>query len=205
MSKIELTVNFTFFLWFGLFCLFLMGVTECLSEENIENIVSRDFGSGSLNEQEDLRVTLVYAQTKGCGPCSLLETKVFPHVQSIMEQLVLVKLDFNDRSSRIKIGDIVNSPIEWARFYNLYATPGFALIDSKGKHIISHVGLLNPKALGLFLAYGSTGAYHHGSFTEYVRSFDKLNTARFDGIHSPIIQLTSTTYRVATKSSKASR
>lgn len=170
-----------------------MGMTKCFSEENIEHIVRGDLNSGRLMKQADSRVTLVYAKTKGCGPCSLLETKVFPQVQSLMEQVVLVKIDFNDRSSRIKIGDIVNAPMEWARSFNLYATPGFALIDSKGKHIISHVGLLNSKALGLFLAYGSTGAYRHGSFTEYARSFAKLNMARFDGMHFPIAQPTSKT------------
>tara|TARA_B000000441_G_C21657254_1_gene298937 strand:- start:104 stop:463 length:360 start_codon:yes stop_codon:yes gene_type:complete len=101
-----------------------------------------------------------------------------------MEQLVLIKIDFNDRSTRIRIGDTVSSPFEWARNYNLYATPGFALIDSKGKNILSHVGLLNTKTLGFFLAYGSTGAYRHGSFNEYLRSNAKPNFAKFNEIYS---------------------
>ena len=177
-------------------------VTNSFADENHRNIVWEDLDHGLLKGREKLKTSLIYAQTKGCGPCSLLETKVFPQVQSLMEQVVLVKIDFNDRSSRIKIGDIVNAPMEWARSFNLYATPGFALIDSKGKHIISHVGLLNSKALGLFLAYGSTGAYRHGSFTEYARSFAKLNMARFDEMHFPIAQPTS---KIVTKSGQIFR
>ena len=112
-------------------------VTNSFADENHRNIVWEDLDHGLLKGREKLKTSLVYAQTKGCGPCSLIEMKIFPQLQSIMEQLVLIKIDFNDRSTRIRIGDTVSSPFEWARYYNLYATPGFALIDSKGKNILS--------------------------------------------------------------------
>ena len=159
-------------------------VTNSFADENHRNIVWEDLDHGLLKGREKLKTSLVYAQTKGCGPCSLIEMKIFPQLQSIMEQLVLIKIDFNDRSTRIRIGDTVSSPFEWARYYNLYATPGFALIDSKGKNILSHVGLLNTKTLGFFLAYGSTGAYRHGSFNEYLRSNANSNFAKFNEIDS---------------------
>lgn len=159
-------------------------VTNSFAGENHRNIVWEDLDHGLLKGREKLKTSLVYVQTKGCGPCSLIETKIFPQLQSIMEQLVLIKIDFNDRSTRIRIGDTVSSPFEWARYYNLYATPGFALIDSKGKNILSHVGLLNTKTLGFFLAYGSTGAYRHGSFNEYLRSNANSNFAKFNEIYS---------------------
>ena len=189
----KIFVVYFFFAWSFLLCFV---VTNSFADESHRDIIWEDLDHGLLKGREQLKVSLVYAQTKGCGPCSLIETKVFPQLQSIMEQLVLVKIDFNDRLTRIRIGDTVNSPFEWARSYNLYATPGFALIDSKGKNILNHVGLLYTKTLGFFLAYGSTGAYRHGSFNEYLRSNVNSNFSKFNEIHSqefkPISGLAST-------------
>jgi len=161
------------------FSLFYFGPVNSSADENRENIVWEDLDHSLLKSREKLKVTLVYVQTKGCGPCSMIEKKIFPQLSTILQQLVLVKIDFDDRSTRMLIDKLRLSPFEWAREYNIDATPGFALIDSKGKHILSHVGLIDSRALGTFLSYGSTGAYEHVSFAEYVRSFATSNLESF--------------------------
>tara|TARA_Y100000994_G_C15377692_1_gene311862 strand:- start:196 stop:546 length:351 start_codon:yes stop_codon:yes gene_type:complete len=113
-----------------------------------------------------------------------METTVLPEVRSILAQLTLAKLDFNDRSTSLRIDDLALSPFEWARKYGLGATPGFVLIDPQGRHILSRAGLLDVEAFGLFLAYGSTGAYRYGSFREYVRSIRQSGRVPVTGTHS---------------------
>ena len=175
------TKEFTTFIMVGcmFFFLFYLGTLDSSADESRENIVWEDLDHGLLKSREELKVMFVYVQMKGCGPCSMIEKKVFPQLSSILQQLILVKIDFDDRSTRMLIDELRLSPFEWARQYNIDATPGFALIDSKGKHILSHVGLIDLRAMYTFLSYGSTGAYEHGSFTEYVRSFGTSNLESF--------------------------
>jgi|GEM_PF-6555544 len=129
-----------------------------------------DLPGAMKKARDESRVVLVFARAKGCGPCRLMETKVFPEVRPIMEQLSLARVDFAERSSHQRIGDVALSPFEWSRRFGIEATPGFALIAPDGKTILRENGLLDPEAFGLFLAYGSTRAYRHGSFEEYINT-----------------------------------
>ena len=170
--------------WFAALLLLPLMVIESHAAESDSGMVWADLGDGLLEAREKSQVTLVFAQSKGCGPCRLMETTVLPEVRSILAQLTLAKLDFNDRSTRLRIDDLALSPFEWARKYGLDATPGFVLIDPQGRHILSRTGLLDAEAFGLFLAYGSTGAYRHGSFREYVRLMRQPGRVRVKGTHS---------------------
>jgi thioredoxin-related protein len=170
--------------WFAaLFLLPLVGI-ESRAAESVSSLVWADLGHGLVEGREKSQVTLVFAQSKGCGPCRLMEKTVLPEVRSILAQLTLAKLDFTDRSTRLRIDELALSPFEWARKYGLDATPGFVLIDPQGRHILSRTGLLDAEAFGLFLAYGSTGAYLHGSFREYSRSMRQPGRVRVKETHS---------------------
>ena len=99
-----------------------------------------------------------------------MEKEVFPRVRPVLEQLALARLDFADDASRLRVDQLSLSPAAWARRFGVEATPGFVLLDPQGRPILRESGLLAHEAFGLFLAYGSTGAYRHAPFAEYVRS-----------------------------------
>ena len=143
---------------------------QSIAAEDPGSIFWETFDQALSKGRKKQQVTLVFAQTQGCGPCSLMKTTVFPQLHSLLHQLALAEIDFGDHSTRLKVDDLELSPFEWARHLGLDATPGFALVDYQGKHIISQTGLLDVKTFGLFLAYGSTGAYRHGSFQDYLNS-----------------------------------
>ena len=148
---------------------------QSIAAEDPDSIFWESFDQALSKGRKKQQVTLVFAQTQGCGPCSLMKTTVFPRVRSLLHQLALAEIDFGDHSTRLKINNLELSPFEWARRLGLNATPGFALVDYQGKHIISQKGPLDVKTFGLFLAYGSTGAYRHGSFHDYLSSMHNLS------------------------------
>ena len=148
----------------------LLQPLQSIAAEAHDSLFWEDLDQALSKGRKKQQVTLVFAQTEGCGPCSLMKTAVFPQVRSLMQQVALAEIDFSDHSTRIKINNLELSSFEWARHFGLNATPSFALVDHQGRHIISQTGQLDVKTFGLFLAYGSTGAYRHGSFQDYLNS-----------------------------------
>ena len=154
--------------WTTIFSLLLP--LQSIAAEDPDGIFWEALDQALSKGRKKQQVTLVFAQTKGCGPCRLMKTTVFPRVRSLLQQLVLAEIDFSDHSTRLKINHLELSPFEWARHFGLNATPSFALVDCQGKHIISQTGQLDVKTFSLLLAYGSTEAYRHGSFQDYLNS-----------------------------------
>ena len=117
--------------------------------------------------RENSRVTLVFVHARGCGPCRLMENEVMPQVRLLLDQMALAKLDMADNSTRLVVNNAVLTPSGTARQLGMESTPGFVLVDPEGKPILRENGLLDVRAFGLFLAYGTTGAYRYGSFADY--------------------------------------
>ena len=117
--------------------------------------------------RENSQVTLVFVSARGCGPCRLMENEVLPEVRPLLDQMALAKLDMTDNSMLLAFNNGVITPSRAALQMGIESTPGFVLVDPEGTPILRETGLLDATAFGLFLAYGTTGAYRHGSFADY--------------------------------------
>ena len=119
---------------------------------------------------ETSQVTLVFFHAEWCGPCRLVESEILPQLRPLLDQMVLAKVDLGDNTTHLTVNQSLLTGTGIARLMGISSTPSFVLIAPDGKPILRETGLINVKALGILLAYATTGAYRHDSFEEYAKA-----------------------------------
>ncbi len=103
---------------------------------------------------------LVFVHAPWCGPCLRMERSTFadPAVRGLLARFERARLDFDDRETRLHVGDRRLSPFELARRLGAEATPALVVLAPDGTPLGHVAGYVEPEALLRALAPFRPGA-----------------------------------------------
>ena len=99
-----------------------------------------DFTAATAQASTDHRNVLVAFYMHGCPPCDLMDRRVLPSgkVRTALASFVPVRLD-------------INSNLDLAERFGVYATPTYAVVDAAGHVLGQRMGYMDPDEFVEFL------------------------------------------------------
>lgn len=159
----------------GMFCLLAVIPYHLFAQQNSNSTTGIRWNS-LKNAQEMVRDSdkkvLIYSRAEWCHYCKKMENEVFSRKEireTMQEYFYPVMIDIESDSS-ITFNGKEMTESEFAREFQVVATPTMFFVDSKGDMLGRQPGYIPPEIFKKLLSYLGTGAYNEMKFKEYLEN-----------------------------------